>query len=152
MVYFTHVSKHICSYILFSPNFNKALQVMFPLNSLQLLWVLLKSVHSKLYCNQTLKVDTALLFVFFPPPYVYWTMHHLDSWIKRDQLDVTCFIISLFNAQHVSDVITSILRSLRLICWVIWWVVLLCFSVGSCHVVVCLWWCVFPMRAESLVH
>ena len=24
-------------------------------------------------------------------------------WIKRDQLDVTCFIISLFTAQHVSD-------------------------------------------------
>ena len=38
------------------------------------------------------------------------------TWIKRDQLDVTCFIISLFNAQHVSDVNTSILRSLRLIC------------------------------------
>ena len=47
------------------------------------------------------------------------------GWIKRDQLDVTCFIISLFNAQHVSDVNTSILRSLRLICWVISWVVLL---------------------------
>ena len=46
------------------------------------------------------------------------------SWIKIDQLDVTCFIISLFNAQHVSDVNTSILRSLRLICWVISWVVL----------------------------
>ena len=36
-------------------------------------------------------------------------------WIKIDQLDVTCFIISLFNAQHVSNVGTSILRSLRLI-------------------------------------
>jgi len=48
--------------------------------------------------------------------YVYWTVHHLDSWVKRDQLDVTCFIISLFNVQHVSDVNTSILRSLRLIC------------------------------------
>ena len=46
-------------------------------------------------------------------PYVYWTVHHLDSWIKRGQLDVTCFIISLFNAQHVSDVNTSILRSLH---------------------------------------
>ena len=57
--------------------------------------------------------------------YVYWTVHHLDSWIKRDQLDITCFIISLFNAQHVSDVNTSILRSLRLICWVISWVLLL---------------------------
>ena len=43
--------------------------------------------------------------------YVYRTVHHLDSWIKRDQLDGTCFIISLFNAQHVSNVSTSILRS-----------------------------------------
>jgi len=49
-----------------------------------------------------------------------------DSWVKIDQLDVTCFIISFFNAQHVLDVNTSILRSLRLICWVISWVVLLC--------------------------
>ena len=49
--------------------------------------------------------------------YVYWTVHHLDSWIRRDKLDVSCFIISLFTAQHVSDVNTSILRSLRLICW-----------------------------------
>ena len=55
--------------------------------------------------------------------YVYWTVHHLDSWIKRDQLDATCFIITLFSAQHVSDVNTPILRSLRLIRWVISWVV-----------------------------
>jgi len=40
----------------------------------------------------------------------------VDGGIKRDQLDVTCFIISLFNAQHVSDVNTSIIKSLRLIC------------------------------------
>jgi len=60
--------------------------------------------------------------------YVYWTVQHLDSWIKRDQLDVTCFIISLFNAQHVLDVNTSILRSLRHICWVMSWVVLLRFD------------------------
>jgi len=46
-------------------------------------------------------------------------MLHLDSWVKRDQLDVTCFNISLFNVQHVSDVNTSILRSLRIICWAI---------------------------------
>ena len=39
----------------------------------------------------------------------------LDSWIKIEQLDVTCFIISLFTAQHVSNVSTSIFRSLRLI-------------------------------------
>jgi len=37
------------------------------------------------------------------------------SWIQIDQLDVTCFIISLFTAQHVLNVSTSIFRSLRLI-------------------------------------
>jgi len=76
-------------------------------------------------------------FIYF---YVYWTVHYFDSWIKRHQLDVTCFIISLFNAQHVSDVNTSILRSLRLICWVISLVVLLWFDVCWCYFVVWLWW------------
>ena len=37
----------------------------------------------------------------------------IDSWIKIDQLDVTCFIISLFTAQRVSNVSTSIYRSSR---------------------------------------
>ena len=82
--------------------------------------------------------------------YVYWTVHHLDSWIKRDQLDVICFISSLFNAQHVSDVNTSILRSLRLIYWVISWVVLLWFDVCWCYVVVWLWWCGIRMQAKAL--
>ena len=82
--------------------------------------------------------------------YVYWTVHHLDNWIKRDQLDVTCFIISLFNAQHVSDINTSIPRSLRLICWVISWVVLLWFDVCWCYVVVWLWLCGIRMQAEAL--
>jgi len=45
-----------------------------------------------------------------------------NSSVKTDQLDVTC-IISLLNAQHVSYVNTSILRSLWLMCWVISWVV-----------------------------
>ena len=57
-------------------------------------------------------------------------------WIKIDQLEVTCFIISLFTAQHVSNVSTSIFRSLRLICWVISWVVLLWFDVCWCYGVV----------------
>jgi len=82
--------------------------------------------------------------------YVYWTVHHLDSWIKRDQLDVTCFIISLFTAQHISDVNTSILRSLRLIWWFISWVVLLWFDVCWCYVVVWLGWCGIRMQAEAL--
>ena len=37
------------------------------------------------------------------------------SSIKTDQLDVTCFITSLFTAQQVSNVSASIFRSLRLI-------------------------------------
>ena len=78
-------------------------------------------------------------------------MHHLDSWIKIDQLDVSCLIISLFNAQHVSDVNTSIVRSLRLICWVFSWVVLIWFDVCWCYVVVWLWWCGMRMQAEALV-
>jgi len=82
-------------------------------------------------------------------------VHYLKEknviWIKRDQLDVTCFIISLFNAQQVSDVNTSILRSLRLICWVISCSVLLWFDVCWCYVVVWLWWCGVRMQAEALV-
>ena len=56
-------------------------------------------------------------FVFghFSESYVYWTVHRPDNRIKIDQLDVTRFIISLFTAQHVSNVSTSIFRSLRLI-------------------------------------
>ena len=72
-----------------------------------------------------------------------------SSWIKWGQLDVTCFIISLFNAQHVSDVNTSILRRLRLICWVVSWVVLLWFDVCWCYVVVWLGWCGIRIQAEA---
>jgi len=81
--------------------------------------------------------------------YVYLNVHHVDSWVKRDKLDITCFIISLFNTQHVSDVNTSILRSLRLICWVIAWAVLLWFDVCGCYVVVWLWWCGIPHQSNT---
>ena len=71
--------------------------------------------------------------------------------MKRDQLHVTCFFISLFNAQHVSDVNTSILRSLRLLCWVISWVVLLWYDACCSYVVIWLGWCGTWMQAEALV-
>jgi len=83
--------------------------------------------------------------------YVYWTVHRLDSWIKRDQRNVTCCSISLFNAGHASDVNTSIVRSLRLICWVISWVVLLWFDMCWRYVVVWLLWCGIRMQAEALL-
>jgi len=76
---------------------------------------------------------------------------YIISWVKRDQLDATCFIITLFSAQHVSDVNTSILRRLRLICWVISWVVLIWLDVCWCYVVVWLGWCGIRMQAEALV-
>ena len=74
-----------------------------------------------------------------------------SSWVKRAQLDVTCFIVSLFIAQHVSDVNTSILRSLGLTCWVISWDVLIWFDVCWCYVAVWLWWCGIRMQAEALL-
>jgi len=70
-------------------------------------------------------------------------------WVKRDQLQVTCFIISLFNAQHVSDVNISILRSLRLMCWVISWVTLISFDVCWSYIVVWLW-CI-RMQASTCI-
>jgi len=80
--------------------------------------------------------------------YVNWTVHHLDSWVKRNQLDATCIIIILFSAQHVSDVNTSILRSLRLIrsyfMGCIW------FRVFWRSVSVWLWWCGIFMQSEAL--
>ena len=76
-------------------------------------------------------------------------MHHFHSWIKRDQLDVTCFFISLFNVQHVSDVNTFILRSLRLTCWVISWVVLFWYDACWCYVAVWLGWCGIRMQASA---
>ena len=72
-------------------------------------------------------------------------------WIKRDQLDITCFIISLFNAQHVSDVNTYILRSSRLICWVISWVVLLWFDACWCYAAVWLGWCGIRVQAAGCI-
>ena len=42
--------------------------------------------------------------------YVYWTVRHLDSWIKIDQP----MSLALFFAQRVSNASTFIFRSLRL--------------------------------------
>jgi len=66
-------------------------------------------------------------------------------WVKRNQFDATYFII-LFNAEHVSDVNTTIFRSLRLIrsyfmgciCKKYRGIVLACYLLGRC------WsWCVW---------
>jgi len=43
-------------------------------------------------CHE-LATDPLKRETYISTPYVYWTVHHLNSRIKRDQLDVTCFII-----------------------------------------------------------
>jgi len=104
-----------------------------------------------------LKLLIKLLFCISLAFYVIVSVMHSHTnikyaiCIKRDQLDVTCLFISLFNAQHVSDVNTSILRILRLICWVISWVVLFWFDVCRCYVVVWLGWCGIRMKASACI-
>ena len=58
--------------------------------------------------------------------YVYQTVHHCNSWRIKDQLDVTCCFISFhfLCPQHVSNINMSIIRSLRLFCWITTLVVL----------------------------
>jgi len=68
-------------------------------------------------------------------------MHHLDIWIKVDQLDDTCFII------YCSTCFRWIFRSLRLLvalfCKLTWGVLVLCSGI------VC-WWCCIRVQAEPL--
>ena len=67
------------------------------------------------------KLEHSLLKLGTPGSSTFYTtsydtcQNRTHSRIKTDQLDVTCFIISLFTAQHVSNVGTSIFGSLRLI-------------------------------------
>jgi len=59
------------------------------------------------------------------------------NWRIKDQLDVTCYFI-LFHflcAQHVSDINISIIRSLRLFCWI----TTLVYVLGSMCVGVSVW-------------
>ena len=62
--------------------------------------------------------------------YVYWTVHHFDSWRIRDQLDVNSYYVlfHFFYAQHVSDINTSIIMNLRLFYCIATLVVCCCFD------------------------
>ena len=63
--------------------------------------------------------------------FVYRTVHHCDSWRIRDQLDVANYYVlfHFFCAQHISDINTSIIRSLRLFYCITTLVVCSCFNV-----------------------
>ena len=73
--------------------------------------------------------------------YVYWTVHHLHSWIKIDQM-VSLFLF--FAAQHISNASTFIFRSLRLCVGRLLWSGV-CWRYG----VVRLGWCGMLMQAEA---
>ena len=73
---------------------------------------------------------------------VYWTVHHLDSWIKIDQL----MSLALFFAQHVSNASTFIFRSLRLCVGILLW-----FDVCWCYGVVRLGWSGILMQASACI-
>jgi len=63
--------------------------------------------------------------------YVYWTVHHCDSWRN---LMSPAILFHFLCAQHVSDINISIIRSLRLFCrittLVVFFLVRLCWSFG----------------------
>ena len=56
--------------------------------------------------------------------YVYWTVHHCDSWRIKTNLMSHAILFHFLCAQHVSDINISIIRSLRLFCWITTLVVL----------------------------
>ena len=66
-------------------------------------WDLFVELFHGLYCSGSMCVGVTLWFGW-------------GGVVSGYHTTVTCFIISLFNAHHVSDVNTSILKSLRLIC------------------------------------
>jgi len=101
-------------------------------------------------CNMKHWFPWEILLLFIAGS-VFPRIKYSHYWIKKDQVYVTCFIISLFNAQYVSDVNTSILRSLRIMCWVISWDVLIWFDVCWCYVLVWLWWCGIRMQAQVCI-
>jgi hypothetical protein len=49
-------------------------------------------LHKKGLCWEPLWTNLCKMWTdLFEQSYVYWAVHHLDSWIKIGQLDVTCF-------------------------------------------------------------
>ena len=79
---------------------------------------------------------------------IYWTMHHCNSWRMKDQLDVTCYFISLHICSNVLDINISTIRSLRPCCWITTSVVL--FSVRCVLELWCGWfWVVLVLQAEA---
>ena len=107
-------------------------------NSLKRIWKILNIKDIELN-----RIDVERGCTLSVPDYVYWTVHYCGSWRIRDQLDVTNYsvLFHFFYAQHVSDINTSIIRSLRLFYFITTLVVCSCFDVCWSFGVVGLGWC-----------
>ena len=81
--------------------------------------------------------------------YVYWTVHHCDSWRTKTNLMSLAILFYFLCAQHVSDINISIIRSLRLFCWITTLVVL--FLVRYVLEFRCGWVVVQPNHTETPV-
>ena len=51
--------------------------------------------YDKLYCSCQGVAQNFEKWLLVLSSYVYWTVHHCDSWRIKDQLDATCCFISL---------------------------------------------------------
>ena len=60
----------------------------------------------------------------FSESYIYWTVHHCNSWKQKTNLKSLAILFHFLCAQHVSDINISIIGSLRLFCWITTLVVL----------------------------
>ena len=92
-----------------------------------------------LYFNSFIVVDYVVCQLT-DVAYIYWTVHNL---IVENKRPTWCHLLFLFNflcAQHVSDINISIIRSLRLFCWITTLVVCSWFDVCWCFGVVGLEW------------
>ena len=50
--------------------------------------------------------------------YIYWTVHHRNGWKQKTNLMPLAILFHFLCAQHVWDINISIIRSLRMFCWI----------------------------------
>ena len=82
---------------------------------------IIRPVYNNNKGNKLMKHQPTVLGIVFFCGISHHSYHYTKTVIKNfrriktDQLDITCFIVSLFTAQHISNISTAIFRSLRLI-------------------------------------
>jgi len=122
--------------------------------SLAILNIILQSMLFSYFESLTSRLESAAMFLpvcystqIILKSYVYWTMHHCNSWWLTDQLMSLAILFHFLCAQHVSDINISIIRTLRLCCWITTLLIVL-FSVRCVLEIWCGWvWVVSVLQA-----